>query len=104
MNYTGKDNNSYYEDYLKKNPSLCVCKSSICKCLKKTPNCSILTDRNSYMSYLEEQLDRITRVCMASQSQETRVNELYNMFENLEAREHSNTKLISLSQKCIEVS
>ncbi len=82
----------YYEDYLRK----------VNTDRSMPPTSSLLTDRSSYVNFLEVQLERVSAACMNVNSYDQRFNDMQNLIVALEERCANTTKLVSLAQKCTE--
>jgi hypothetical protein len=85
--------NGYQEQYLKKY-------SAQRPSLLDPP--SLLTDRSAYVSFLEEQLERVSSACMVVSSYDQRFNEMQGLIVSLESRVSTNTKLLGIAQKYTE--
>ena len=84
---------SYYDDYLRK--------QGTGRTLADPP--SLLTDRGAYVNFLEVQLERVSAACLGVQSYDQRFNDMQGLIVSLEQRCGQTTRLLALSQQCIEV-
>lgn len=84
---------SYYDDYVRK--------QGTGRTLTDPP--SLLTDRGAYVNFLEIQLERVSAACLGVQSYEQRFNDMQGLIVSLEQRCGQTTRLLALSQQCIEV-
>ncbi len=89
----GEEKKGYQHEYLRKQRV-------------KTPSLleppSLLTDRSAYVNFLEEQLERVSSACMVVSAYDQRFNEMQALIVSLESRLSTNTKLLSIAQKCTE--
>jgi hypothetical protein len=84
---------SYYEEYMRKRDSD-----------RSLPSTShVLTDRNSYVNFLEVQLERVSAACLGVQAYDGRFNDMQALLVSMEHRVTQATRLVALAQKCTEV-
>ena len=83
---------SYYDDYIRKKGTN--------RTLHDPP--SLLTDRGSYVNFLEVQLERVSAACLGVQSYDQRFTDMQQLIVSLEQRCASTTRLVSLAQQCTE--
>ena len=81
---------SYSDDYLRR------------KAFMKADQPALLTDRNAYVNFLEVQLERVSAACLSVQAYDQKFTDMQAMIVGLEQRCSSTTRLVSLSQQCIE--
>jgi hypothetical protein len=84
---------SYYEEYMRKRDS----DRSL------PPTSHVLTDRNSYVNFLEVQLERVSAACLGVQAYDGRFNDMQALLVSMEHRVTQATRLVALAQKCTEV-
>ena len=84
---------SYYDEYLRK--------QGTGRTLQDHPS-SLVTDRGAYINFLEVQLERVSSACLNAQSYDQRLNDLQELFSNVEQRCGQTTRLLGLAQQCIE--
>lgn len=84
---------SYYDDYVRKQGHL------------KAANdpSSLQNDRGAYVNFLEVQLERVSAACLGVQSYDQRFNDMQGLLVALEQKCAQTTRLLALSQQCIEV-
>jgi hypothetical protein len=84
---------SYYDDYVRKQGHL------------KPINdpSSLQNDRGAYVNFLEVQLERVSAACLGVQSYDQRFNDMQGLLVALEQKCAQTTRLLALSQQCIEV-
>jgi hypothetical protein len=64
---------------------------------------TVLTDRNSYINFLEVQLERVSAACLGVQAYDGRFNDMQALLVSMEHRVTQSTRLVGLAQKCTEV-
>ena len=84
---------TYYDDYVRKQTSM---KSS-------NSASSLFSDRGAYVNFLEVQLERVSAACLGVQSYDQRLNDMQGTLVALEQKYVQSTRLLALSQQCIEV-
>ncbi|KAI3429557.1 hypothetical protein D9Q98_005645 [Chlorella vulgaris] len=62
----------------------------------------LLTDRTSYISYLEAQLERVSAACLSVQAYDSRIEESVAAVRCLEGKLLSLSRLVSTTQQCAE--
>ena len=84
---------SYYDDYIRKQG------------IGKTTSdpLSLQGDRGAYINFLEVQLERVSAACLGVQAYDQRLNDMQGLLVALEQKCGQTTRLLALSQQCIEV-
>lgn len=94
INMTTK-NGSYYEEYMRNH--------ALQKHGKHDKNTrQLLTDRNTYISFLEAQLERVSAACLTTQSFEKRLAEVENSQITNDQKINSLSKVFRLNQEYME--
>jgi len=88
--YNSAMRSSYSDDYTRR------------KAIIRAEQPALLTDRNAYVNFLEVQLERVSSACMSVQAYDQKFTDMQAMIIGLEQRSSSTTRLVSLSQQCIE--
>ena len=84
---------TYYDDYVRKQTAI-----------KPLNNASSMhSDRGAYVNFLEVQLERVSAACIGVQSYDQRLTDLQGCLTALEQKCVQSTRLLALSQQCIEV-
>jgi hypothetical protein len=88
--YNSAMRSSYSDDYTRR------------KAIIRAEQPALMTDRNAYVNFLEVQLERVSSACMSVQAYDQKFTDMQAMIVGLEQRSSSTTRLVSLSQQCIE--
>ena len=77
-----------------------MCYSSLrCHVVEKE---RLLTDRSAYLSFLEVQLERVSAACMTSQAFSSRIDQMQQQVDSVQAKVYSVARLAQLTQKYSE--
>lgn len=66
------------------------------------PPSQLLTDRGAYLNFLEVQLERVSAACLGVEAYDGRLSDIQGVLTSLEERSNNATRLVSLSQQCVE--
>ena len=84
---------TYYDDYVRKQTAMKPSNSAS----------SMHSDRGAYVNFLEVQLERVSAACLGVQSYDQRFTDMQGSLAALEQKHVQSTRLLALSQQCIEV-
>ena len=84
---------TYYDDYVRKQNAMKPSNSVS----------SMHSDRGAYVNFLEVQLERVSAACLGVHSYDQRFIDMHASLVALEQKYVQSTRLLALSQQCIEV-